>query len=89
MGYRVPALPNDVVPVAAVLSKTTATLCQTSSPLLVPYSSVAVPAPPLPDFFAMIARLPFWQSSLLRHLDRIQNIDSLQTLLGSGETLQL
>jgi hypothetical protein len=37
----------------------------------------------------MISRHPFWQSSLLEHLDSIQHVGRLKELLESGETLKL
>jgi hypothetical protein len=48
-----------------------------------------VVAPPATDFFEMLQALPYWQSSLLAHLDWFNNPDSLKQLLECGDTLQL
>ena len=45
--------------------------------------------PPPTDFFDMLQALPYWQSSLLAHLDCVQSVDRLKQLLESGEKLQL
>jgi hypothetical protein len=37
----------------------------------------------------MVKNLPYWQSSLLAHLDSEQTVDRLEWLLESGEKLQL
>jgi hypothetical protein len=40
---------------------------------------------PTTDFFDTIQALPFWQSSLLAHLDPINAIDRLKQLLKTGK----
>jgi hypothetical protein len=39
---------------------------------------------PPADFMDLIRSLPHWQSSLLAHLDPVQQADSLKELLESG-----
>jgi hypothetical protein len=50
----------------------------------------APPAPPAPkNFFEMVNALPYWQSSLLVHLDSEHQPDRLKQLLEGGEPLKL
>jgi hypothetical protein len=79
-------LPSDVVQAGVVLSWTITILCPLPYPLLV-LDLTILPAAP----FALITSLPLWQSSssLLNHLDPIQNVHPLKALLESRETLKL
>ncbi len=88
-GQPVHSLPRGVIPTSIELLTTTAVV----SPLPQPMTTLDPKAPPaaIPatDFFDMLQALPFWQSSLLAHLECINNANRLHQFLESGEQLQL
>jgi hypothetical protein len=89
LATEIHTLPADTIPVSMLLSPTTVTLLSTPVPMTLADPNVVPPSPPTDDLFEMLSRLPFWQSSLLEHLEQIQPVSRLQDFLESGDTLQL
>jgi hypothetical protein len=85
----IPTLPHTVIPASVHLAAHYAIISPTPYPQTLLESLAPIPRLPLPTFFAMLERLPSWQSTLLEHLDNFQMIDKQKELLESGETLKL
>jgi hypothetical protein len=85
----VPSLPHDVIPVAVQRSPTTSIVRSVPFPMVTPDPNTP-PAPPAPkNFFEMVNTLPYWQSSLLVHLDSEHQPARLKQLIEGGEPLKL
>jgi hypothetical protein len=89
---QVPTLPVDTIdtiPASLLLSPMTALLRPTPYPMSLADPNVVPLATSPTDFFALILGLPYWQSSLLEHLEQVQPATHLKDLLESDDTLQL
>ncbi len=85
----VPTLPDSVIPVTVRLSRHQVIVNPTPCPTTTPDSQLSPDTPLATDFLDMLTTLPYWQSSLLQHLNPLQPVARLQQLLESGDQLQL
>ena len=77
---EVTSLPTDSIPVSVTLSPSIAIVRPIPYMTMIPDPSLPPAALPPTDFFAMLATLQKWQSSLLARLDSIQTVDRLKQL---------